>query len=178
MSRIGQKPVAIPKNVKVAVGAGRVTIEGPKGKSELSIPPRVRVTLKESDVLVERSGNSKADRALHGTARALLQTMVTGVSEGYVKELEIQGVGFRAQAQGKNLTMALGFSHPVEYKIPEGIVIETPKPTQIFVKGVDKQKVGEVAAEIRGYLPPEPYKGKGIRYAGEYVRKKAGKAVG
>ena len=153
-------------------------MEGPKGKLLLNMPRQIRVSIKGEEALVERQADVKSVRALHGTVRALLHNMVVGVSEGYVKELEIQGVGFRAQVQGRNLHLALGFSHPIEFKVPEGITVEAPKLTQIFVKGSDKQQVGEVAAQLRDLFPPEPYKGKGIRYAGEHVRKKAGKAVG
>lgn len=177
MSRIGKKPITIPSGVKVSVSGGKVIAEGSKGKLEFVLPDRITVTLKDNILEVKRDSNQKVHRALHGTARAIITNIIKGVSEGYSKNLEIIGVGYRAQSQGKNLNMQLGFSHPVVYSIPEGIKVETPKPTQIAVSGIDKRLVGQVAAEIRSKLPPEPYKGKGIRYVGEYVRRKLGKAV-
>jgi len=177
MSRIGKKPVEIPKNVKASLDSNKVTIEGPKGKLSMKIHYRLTVEIKDDKLIVARKTDSKLDRSLHGLSRSLVANMVKGVTDGYQKELEIHGVGFRAQVQGKQLNMQLGFSHPINYEIEEGITIETPKPTSIIVKGIDKIKVGEVAAEIRGFYKPEPYKGKGIRYKGEYVRRKAGKAV-
>ncbi len=177
MSRIGVRPVVIPKNIKVNLNKTTISVEGPKGKLNFSLSPRIQVAVEEDKIKVSRSTNNKNDRALHGMTRAMIANMIKGVGEGYTKELEMIGVGYRAQAQGKKLTLQLGFSHPVVYPVPEGITVETPKPNQIVVKGIDKQKVGQTAANIRGFLPPEPYKGKGIRYAGEYVRRKAGKAV-
>jgi len=177
MSRIGVKPVIIPKNVKVNIGKTSVEVEGPKGKLQFTLSLRVKVAQEDDKIKVSRVGNNKSDRALHGLTRAMLANMVKGVSEGFSKQLEMIGVGYRAQVSGKKLTLQLGFSHPVEYSIPEGITIEAPKPTQIMVKGIDRQKVGQTAANIRAFLPPEPYKGKGIRYVGEYVRRKAGKAL-
>ncbi len=178
MSRVGKKPILIPKNVKVSVSGNTVLVEGPKGKLTFDSHPNMTVEVKADQVIVSRRSDEKSDKALHGLTRTLINNMVVGTTAGYQKELEIQGVGFRAQVSGKKLVLQLGFSHPVEFHIPEGIVIETPKPTQIIIKGIDKQKVGETAAEIRAIFPPEPYKGKGIRYVGEYVRKKVGKAVG
>ena len=178
MSRVGKKPILIPKNVKVSVTGNTVLVEGPKGKLTFDAHPNMTVEAKEEQVIVSRRSDEKSDKALHGLTRTLINNMVVGTTVGYQKELEIQGVGFRAQVSGKKIVLQLGFSHPVDFHIPEGIVIEAPKPTQIIIKGIDKQKVGETAAEIRAIFPPEPYKGKGIRYLGEYVRKKVGKAVG
>lgn len=177
MSRIGKKPIQIPKNVKVGINGNTISIEGPKGKLTFETHPDMKAEAKEEQLIVSRNSDDKSAMSLHGLTRTLINNMIIGVTSGFQKELEIIGVGFRAQVSGKKLVMQLGFSHPVEFHIPEGIVIETPKPTQIVVKGTDKQKVGEIAAEIRAFYPPEPYKGKGIRYAGEYVRKKVGKAV-
>jgi len=178
MSRIGKKPIAIPKGVKVSVEKDKVAVEGPKGKLSLNLHPRISVEVKEENVFVKRASDEKIDRALHGTTRALIANLIKGVTEGYSKELEIQGVGYKAVIQGKSLVLNLGFTHAVNYPIPEGITIETPKPTQVVIKGTDKAKVGEVAAQIRKIRKPEPYKGKGIRYLGEYVRRKVGKKVG
>jgi large subunit ribosomal protein L6 len=177
MSRIGKKPVAIPQGVKVEVKEGKVLVEGPKGKLDYAFSYRVNVAVKDNQVMVSRSQDTKLDRTLHGLTRALINNMIKGVVEGYTRELEIIGVGFKAQVQGNNLNLLLGFSHPIDFPIPEGIKIEAPKPTQLVVRGIDKEKVGEVAAEIRALYPPEPYKGKGIRYVGEYVKKKVGKAA-
>lgn len=177
MSRIGKKPIGIPANVKVDVKDGIVRVEGPKGKLEYKIPARIKVSLDNNRVVVERSFKTKQDLSLHGLVRAIIANFIKGVTEGYVKEMEIRGVGFKAQAKGDTLEVALGFSHPITHKVPEGITVSTPKPTQIVVSGIDKVKVGEVAAEIRNYFKPEPYTGKGIRYLGEYVRHKAGKTV-
>ncbi len=176
MSRIGKKPVAIPKDVKVEIKDGLLCVEGPKGKLSRPFSERLKMEIKENQVFLTRVVDTKQDRCLHGLFRALIANMVKGVNEGYVKELDIIGVGFKAQIQGNKLTMALGFSHPVNFTIPEGIKIETPKPTQVIIRGIDKEKVGQVAAEIRAVFPPEPYKGKGIRYSGEYIKKKVGKA--
>lgn len=176
MSRIGKKPVTIPKDVKIEVKEGSVFVEGSKGKLSRALPPRINLEIKDGLLFVKRNGDTKTDRAFHGLYRALILNMIKGVSEGYVKEMEIIGVGFKAQVQGNKLTLNLGFSHPVYYNAPEGIKIEVPKPTQVVVRGIDKEKVGEVASEIRAVYPPEPYKGKGVRYAGEFVKKKVGKA--
>jgi large subunit ribosomal protein L6 len=177
MSRIGKKPVALPGGVKAAVSGSTINIEGSKGKLAYSIPANFKVEVKDSAIWVSRPSDLKQDKATHGLIRSLLNNMVIGVSEGYKKELEITGVGFKAQVQGKVLNIQLSYTHPINYNIPEGITIETPKPNQISIKGIDKAKVGEVAAEIRDYYRPEPYKGKGIKYTGEHVRRKAGKAV-
>ncbi len=177
MSRIGKKPISIPATVRVAVTAGEVHVEGPKGKLNYRVHPRMKVNFRENTLLVERPTNIRTDRALHGLTRSLLQNMVHGVTEGYKKDLEIEGVGYKAQVSGKKLTLNLGFSHPIEYAIPEGIEIKTPKPTMIVVTGIDRQKVGQVAAEIRHFHEPEPYKGKGIRYVGEVIRRKQGKTM-
>ena len=177
MSRVGKRPIEIPKGAKVALDKKKISIEGPLGKLSFNIHFRITVEVKDNNIIVTRPSDSKVDRALHGTTRAIINNMIKGVTEGYSKQLEIQGVGYRAQIAGKNLNMNLGFSHQVEYPMPEGITIETPKPNIILVKGVDKAKVGEVAAEIRDFYRPEPYKGKGIRYTGEYVRRKVGKKV-
>lgn len=177
MSRIGVRPVAVPKNVKVNLTKDSVEIEGPKGKLEFPIYARIQVALEDNKVKVNRVGNTKHERSLHGLTRAMIANMIKGVSDGFSRELEMIGVGYRAQLSGKKLVLQLGFSHPVEYIVPEGLTLETPKPTQIVIKGIDKQKVGQAAADIRAFLPPEPYKGKGIRYAGETVRRKAGKAM-
>jgi large subunit ribosomal protein L6 len=176
MSRIGRKPITIPKEVKVEIKEGRIFVEGPKGKLNRVLPGRTSVQVKDGVANVGRLGNIASDKALQGLVRALLMNMVIGVTQGYTKELEIVGVGFKAAVQGATLKMEVGYSHPVNFTFPEGIKIETPKPTQIVVRGIDKEKVGEVAAEIRLVYPPEPYKGKGIRYSGEYVKKKVGKA--
>jgi large subunit ribosomal protein L6 len=176
MSRIGKKPLAIPAGVKVEVKDGTVFVEGPKGKLDRKLSLRISVEIKDNQVFVKRAGDIKSDKALHGLFRALINNMLKGVTEGYKKELEIIGVGFKAAVQGNTLNMQLGFSHPVNFPVPEGIKIETPKPTQITITGIDKEKVGEIAHEIRAICPPEPYKGKGIRFLGEYIKKKVGKA--
>lgn len=177
MSLIGKKPIDIPNNVKVKVTESYVFVEGPKGKLEFRIPFGIQVEISDSKVFVKRNSDNKFYKSLHGLVRSMINNMIIGVNSGYSKELEIQGVGFRGQVQGKSLVLQLGFSHQINYLIPEGITIETPKPTNFVIKGMDKQKVGQVAAEIRNFFRPEPYKGKGIRYVGEYVRKKVGKAV-
>lgn len=177
MSRIGKKPIALPSDVKVNIQGSLITIEGPKGKLSYAIPSRFKIEVKDGLLSISRPSDDKQDKATHGLVRAILNNMVIGVTKGYSKELEIQGVGFKAQAQPKVLNIQLSYTHPISYNIPDGITIETPKPTQIVIKGIDKTKVGQVAAEIRDFYKPEPYKGKGIRYAGEYVRRKAGKAV-
>ncbi len=176
MSRIGKKPVEVPKGVKIEVKDNFIFVEGPKGK--LSRPLSVRITLdiKDNQVLVKRATDIKTDKALHGLYRALIVNMFKGVTEGYKKELEIIGVGFKAAVQGNNLGLNLGFSHTVNFPIPQGIKIETPKPTQLVITGIDKELIGKVATEIRAIYPPEPYKGKGVRFLGEFVKKKVGKA--
>ncbi len=177
MSRVGKKPIEVPKNVKVAVNQGVVNVEGPKGKLSFSMHSRMKSSIKDNVLLVERPTNQKTDRALHGTTRSIISNMIHGVSEGFSKHLLIEGVGFKVQLQGKQVNLSLGFTHPVLMDIPEGITVETPKPTEILIKGIDKMKVGDFAAKIRKIYPAEPYKGKGVRYAGEVVRRKAGKTV-
>lgn len=177
MSRIGKKPIAIPSGVKVLVTNGRVAVEGKNGSLSYVLCARITCEVKDSQVVVRSPLKSKLDKSLHGLTRSLVANMIKGVSEGYAKEMEIHGVGFRAISQANVLTLIMGFSHPVSFPIPADVKIETPKPTIVIVRGIDKQRVGEVAAQIRRVYPPEPYKGKGIRYAGEVVRRKVGKAA-
>lgn len=177
MSRIGKKPVSIPGGVKVAVSANTINIEGPKGKLNYSFKQGFKVEVKDNSILIGRPSDSKQDKSTHGLIRSLVQNMIIGVTSGYQKDLEVVGVGFKAAVQGKVLNLQLSYSHPINYSIPEGVTIETPKPNMIVIKGMDKAKVGEAAAEIRDFYRPEPYKGKGIKYVGEHVRRKAGKAV-
>ena len=177
MSRIGKIPLSIPKGVKVAQKEGLINLEGPKGKLSFSIPSGITVEIKEEKIIVSRVSDKKQDRANQGTVRAILNNILVGVTHGHKKNLEIQGVGFRAQVQGQKLTLNLGFSHPIDFSIPDGVKVKAPKPTDIEIEGVDNALVGEVAANIRRLKPPEPYKGKGIRYLGEFVRKKQGKSV-
>ena len=176
MSRIGRKPVAIPAGVTVQTDGTRVAVKGPKGELTLTLPPAVTAAVKDGVVSVTCTDSTATGRSLYGLGRSLLANMVTGVFKGYSIDLELQGVGFKASVQGKKLTMAIGYSSPVEYMSPDGISIAV-KDTNITVSGADKQLVGDVAARIRSYYPPEPYKGKGIRYKGEHVRRKAGKTV-
>ncbi len=178
MSRIGNKPVVIAKGVEVALDGQHLRVKGPKGELELDIHPEMAVKIEEGELRVERPSDQKNHKALHGLTRSLVANMVTGVSEGFTKTLEIVGVGYRADAQGKTLNLALGFSHPVNFSVPEGVTIETPNQTTVVISGADKQAVGQAAAVIRGFRPPEPYKGKGIRYKGEQIRRKAGKTAG
>lgn len=175
MSRIGKKPIAIPNGVEVEVQGTRVRVKGPKGELVREFRPEVSIRVEDGNVVVQRASDSKTHRAFHGLSRALLANMVTGVTEGFQKSLEIVGVGYRAEKKGNTLVLNVGYSHPVEYPEPKGISISTPNPTTIVVQGIDKEQVGQVAAEIRSVRPPEPYKGKGIRYLGEQVRRKAGK---
>ncbi|GIU85631.1 MAG: 50S ribosomal protein L6 [Acidimicrobiia bacterium] len=178
MSRIGKQPITVPSGVDVTVDGARVTVKGPKGTLEHEIVGDITVERDGDTLLVKRADDSRANRSLHGLQRSLIANMVVGVSEGFAKELEIVGVGYRAQAQGPNaIELALGFSHPVRFDAPEGITFEVPQPTRIVVRGSDKQLVGQVAADIRKIRKPEPYKGKGIRYAGERVLRKAGKSA-
>lgn len=178
MSRIGKKPIAIPSGVKISVTPDNViTVDGKGGKLNYKAPANFKVEVKDSTFSVSRPSDTKPDKSVHGLIRSLVNNMIIGVTEGYKKELEITGVGFKAAVQGKVLNIQLSYTHPINYEIPVGIIIETPKPNIIIVKGIDKAKVGEAAAEIRDYYRPEPYKGKGIKYAGEHVRRKAGKAV-
>jgi large subunit ribosomal protein L6 len=175
MSRIGKQPIAIPDGVNVAVDPGRVTVNGPLGELTQNVPARILIEKEDGQLLVKRPTERGDDRALHGLTRSLVANMVEGVTNGFEKRLEIQGVGYRAQLQGSKLVLALGYSHPVEVNAPTGIDFEVPQPTRITVRGISKQAVGEVAAIIRKQRPPEPYKGKGIRYEGEYVARKVGK---
>ncbi|MFA5145255.1 MAG: 50S ribosomal protein L6 [Candidatus Omnitrophota bacterium] len=177
MSRIGKKSIIVPGDVKVEIKDGRmILVEGPKGKLNRSLPEQITVEIKDGLIFVKRSGDTKLERSLHGLYRALIANMIKGVTEGYSRELEIIGVGFKAAVQGNKLNMLMGFSHPVNFPIPEGIKVETPKPTFVIVRGIDKELVGRVSTEIRSVYPPEPYKGKGIRFVGEHVKKKVGKA--
>jgi large subunit ribosomal protein L6 len=175
MSRIGRQPIELPAGVMVAISPGRVQVNGPLGELSQDVPVRMQVEKKESEIVVTRPTERGEDRALHGLTRTLIANMVEGVTKGFEKQLEIQGVGYRAQLKGTDLELAVGFSHPVLVKPRRGITFDVPQPTQVIVKGIDKQMVGQTAAEIRKVRPPEPYKGKGIRYAGEQVRRKVGK---
>jgi large subunit ribosomal protein L6 len=175
MSRIGRKPITLPDGVSVVVRPGLVTVDGPKGQLAQAVPARMKIEEREGEIVVERPTERGEDRALHGLTRTLIANMVEGVTTGFEKRLEIQGVGYRASLRGTALELAVGYSHPVVKDAPEGITFEVPVPTQIVVRGNDKQQVGQIAAEIRKVRPPEPYKGKGIRYEGEYVRRKVGK---
>ena len=176
MSRIGKKPVIIPANVTVDIAEGNtVTVKGPKGTLTEKISPDMMIEQDNGVLHVKRPSDDKQHRALHGLTRSLIHNMVVGVTEGFAKNLEIEGVGYRAQLQGSKLVLNMGYSHPVEFEAPEGISFEVPAPNRITVKGISKQQVGQMAADIRAVREPEPYKGKGIRYAGEYVRRKEGK---
>ncbi|MFQ5522427.1 MAG: 50S ribosomal protein L6 [Acidimicrobiia bacterium] len=176
MSRVGKMPVTVPSGVEVTIDGSRVAVKGPKGELSRTFPERISFVMESEAITVSRPDDSRQSKALHGLSRALLHNMVVGVSEGYTKELEIQGVGYRAALKGSNIELQVGFSHPVTVAPPEGVTFEVPEPTKIKVSGIDKELVGQVAASIRKVRPPEPYKGKGIRYSGEYVRRKAGKA--
>jgi large subunit ribosomal protein L6 len=175
MSRIGKQPVAIPDTVTVSIEPEVVRVTGPRGSLEQRVSREMKVDQEDGNVVVRRPTDRGEHRALHGLTRSLIANMVQGVTEGFERRLEIQGVGYRAQLRGKDIELAVGYSHPVQVKAPEGIDFEVPAPTQIVVRGNDKQAVGEIAAQIRKVRPPEPYKGKGIRYAGEYVARKVGK---
>lgn len=177
MSRIGKQPVEVPSAVDVKVDGQRVTVKGPKGELVLDVHPDMSVEVDDGAVVVTRPSEEQRHRALHGLTRSLLANMVEGVTDGFKKTLEIVGVGYRADKRGKGITLNLGYSHSIDYEAPEGITLETPDQTTIVVEGADKQAVGQVAAEIRSFRPPEPYKGKGIRYQGEQVRRKAGKTA-
>ncbi|MFN2615464.1 MAG: 50S ribosomal protein L6 [Actinomycetota bacterium] len=177
MSRIGRKPIQIPPGVDVAVAGSNVTVKGPKGTLQQQLHPEMTVRVEDGTVVVARPSEERRHRALHGLTRTLVANMVDGVTQGFAKTLEIQGVGYRAAAKGKDVEFSIGFSHPVLVTPPEGITLTVESPTKIVVAGADKQSVGQVAANIRAIRPPDPYKGKGIRYEGEYVRRKAGKAA-
>ena len=175
MSRIGRAPITLPAGVEIDIGPGRVGVKGPRGTLEQAVPHEMTVTVDDGVVTVTRPTDRGPHRSLHGLTRTLVANMVEGVTNGYEKRLEIQGVGYRAALRGNSIELLLGFSHPVVVEAPAGIEFEIPAPTQIIVRGIDKQAVGEIAARIRKFRPPEPYKGKGVRYAGEYVARKVGK---
>ncbi len=178
MSRIGKLPIAVPKNVTVTIEGNTVKVKGPKGELARTLAPEMAVALNEGVVSVTRPSDDPRHKALHGLSRTLVANMVEGVTKGFQKQLDIVGVGYKAETRPYGLQLALGFSHPVEYRAPKGIKLTAPQPTQIVVDGADKEVVGQVAAELRSLRPPEPYKGKGIKYAGEQIRRKAGKAGG
>jgi len=175
MSKIGKRAVTVPSGVTATVSGQTVKVKGPKGELSVVLGDNVGATLEGNLIKFEKRGEEKKDNAAWGLSRALVNNIVTGVSKGFERKLEINGVGYRAAAQGKNLQLSLGYSHDVVYKVPEGVTIAVPKPTEVIITGVDKQKVGQVAAEIRGYRPPEPYKGKGVKYAEERIFRKEGK---
>ena len=177
MSRIGKKPVIVPQGVKISESAGIVKVEGPKGTLSSKLPEGINMVLSDGNLVVERKSDERLARSYHGLARTLISNMVTGVVTGFTRNLEISGVGYRAELDGSNLKLALGFSSPVQYVIPQGIDVKVDKQTIILISGIDKQLVGKVAAEIRALKKPEPYKGKGIKYAGEHIRRKAGKSA-
>ncbi|HPD57259.1 MAG TPA: 50S ribosomal protein L6 [Smithellaceae bacterium] len=177
MSRIGKKPIAFAKNVKISQSAGMVKVEGPKGILSTPLPEGISMVISDGSLVIERTSNERMARSYHGLARTLIGNMVEGVSKGFEKRLEISGVGYRAEVAGQDLKLVLGFSTPVQYAIPKGIEVKVDKQTNIVISGIDKQLVGRVAAEIRALKKPEPYKGKGIKYAGEYIRRKAGKSA-
>jgi large subunit ribosomal protein L6 len=178
MSRIGKKPIPVPGGVTVTIADGSITVKGPKGTLSRAIPPIVGVAQDAGVITVTRPNDEDASKAMHGLARSLVANMVEGVTTGFKKTLEIVGVGYKAETKPYGLQLALGFSHPIEYKAPEGIKLTAVTPTQVTIEGANKEVVGQVAAEIRGFRPPEPYKGKGVKYQGEIVRRKAGKAGG
>jgi large subunit ribosomal protein L6 len=175
MSRIGRQPIQLPQGVSVSISPGRVMVNGPLGELSQQVPQRMKVEQEDGSVVVSRPSERGEDRALHGLTRSLIANMVEGVTNGFHKRLEIQGVGYRAALRGTDLELSVGYSHPVLLKAPAGITFEVPTQTEVIVKGIDKQQVGQIAAEVRKVRPPEPYKGKGIRYEGEYVRRKVGK---
>jgi len=177
MSRIGKKPVVIPAGVQASLDNGKLKLKGAKGELSYDIPPSVKVSIVSGEISVDAANTESFARAMHGTVRSLIANMISGVSVGYTRELEIQGVGFKANIQGQKLNLALGYSHPIDFIVPQGITIKVNENTNIVVSGADKQMVGQVSAQIRSYYPAEPYKGKGVRYKGEHVRRKAGKAV-
>jgi large subunit ribosomal protein L6 len=176
MSRVGKVPIPIPKDVKITLTDSILKVVGPKGQLSHRIPSEIAVSIEPEQLMVKRPDDHRTTRSLHGLTRVLVANMITGVTQGFEKKLEIQGIGYRADLQGKTLRLTLGFSHPVLFPLPEGIKVEVDRQTSITVKGIDKQQVGSVAAKIRSFKPPDPYKGKGIRYANEYVRLKVGKA--
>jgi len=175
MSRIANQPVELPKGVEINQSAGKLVVKGPKGELSMPVNSEVTINIEEGALTFAARSGSRFARAMSGTTRSLVNNMVTGVSTGFERKLELVGVGYRAKAQGKKLNLTLGFSHPVDHDVPEGITVETPSQTEILVKGIDKQQVGQVAANIRAYRPPEPYKGKGVRYSDEHVVRKEAK---
>ncbi|MCK4386188.1 MAG: 50S ribosomal protein L6 [candidate division Zixibacteria bacterium] len=177
MSRVGKNPIPVPSGVGVKINQNEITVSGPKGELKREFHPSMKVETSKDEIVVFRSSDSKFHKSLHGLTRALIANMIDGVTTGYRKALEIQGVGYKAELMGKKLNLSLGFSHPILFSPPEGIKIDLDAPNRIAVSGIDKELVGLVAAKIRSFRPPEPYKGKGIRYKGEFVRKKAGKAA-
>ena len=177
MSRIGKQPIVIPPKVKVEAKGQRVLVVGPKGKLDWELPKRTSLKVQDGKIVVSREGDDAQAKALHGLSRALVNNMVKGVTDGFVKKLEIQGVGFKAAVQGKSVNLILGYSHPINYPIPDQIKVTVDENTKLTIEGPDKQVVGQVAAELRNFYPPEPYKGKGVRYAGEHVQRKEGKTV-
>lgn len=177
MSRIGKLPIDIPAKVKVEIKERHVRAEGPQGKLSLDLPPRTSAKIEANQVIVSREGEDARSKAMHGLGRSLVNNMLIGVSDGYVKKLEIHGVGFKASVQNKIVNMALGYSHPINYPIPDQVTVTVEDNTKVTVAGPDKQKVGQVASELRSFYPPEPYKGKGVRYAGEQILRKEGKTV-
>jgi large subunit ribosomal protein L6 len=178
MSRIGRKPIPIPQGVKVQVAEGRVSAEGPKGKLTQPVPGGISATLENNQIVLSRTGEDRRVRALHGLARALVANMVSGVKDGFERKLEIVGIGYRAQLQGRAIQLALGYSHPVVFPLPEGVTAEIDKQTAITLRGADKAVLGETAARLRRLRKPDPYKGKGVKYAGEVIRRKVGKKAG
>jgi len=178
MSRIGKKPIVLPKNVTATIEGQTIKVKGPRGELERRLHPALGIVLENGSVVVSRPDDESEHKALHGLTRTLVSNMVEGVTKGFQKQLEIVGVGYKAETRPYGLQLALGFSHPVEYRAPKGIKLSAPQPTQITIEGADKEMVGQVAAELRGLRPPEPYKGKGIKYVGEQIRRKAGKAGG
>ncbi len=178
MSRIGKLPVQVPSGVDVKQQNGTLTVKGPKGELSLTVHPEMTVIIDGGEIRVERPSEQKPHRALHGLTRSLVANMVEGVTSGFAKTLEIVGVGYKADQKGRGILLSLGYSHTIDYQPVDGVTIECPNPTTVVVSGTDKQKVGQTAAEIRGFRPPEPYKGKGVRYQGEHVRRKAGKTAG
>ena len=178
MSRIGKAPITVPKNVTVTIEGSRVRVKGPNGELERTFHPSMMIVQDNGTLSVQRPDDAEENKALHGLSRTLLNNMVEGVTKGFQKQLDIVGVGYKAETRPYGLQLALGFSHPVEYRAPKGIKLAAPQPTQIVISGADKEVVGQVAAELRSLRPPEPYKGKGIKYAGEQIRRKAGKAGG
>lgn len=178
MSRVGLKPISLPEKVAVKLDGRTVVVEGPKGKLDFNLPEGISLKNEDGNVIVSRATEARQTRALHGTARSLIHNMIIGVSKGFEKNLEIHGVGLRAAVKGKDLDLSLGRSHPLLHPIPSGLTVTVNENTKIKVEGIDKQLVGQFAAEVRGYYPPEPYKGKGVRYSDEHVRRKEGKSVG